>query len=476
MLNVLILDDEQIIRTEVNEFLTNVGYRVFEADLPSSAMEILSRNEIDIMILDIRLPEKDGLEVLQDVKTAHPATEIIMITGHGDSDTVLKCMKLGAFDFFHKPIRLLEIRTAIERTERFLSLQMKLKHLERRFDAVSSDLQRSIADLVGSSAAMRKVIDTTLKAAASPDTSVLITGDSGSGKELVARVLHYASPRSARPYVPVNCSAIPDTLIESEFFGHRKGAFTGAIEDKAGYFEVAEGGTLFLDEIGDMPLQAQTKLLRVLEERRVKRVGGTKDVPVNLRVIAATNQDLASMIAEKSFRRDLYYRINTLEIHIPPLRERVEDVAELVEHFINEFNPRFRKHITGISEQALKQLKNYSFPGNVRELRGMIERAMILTDGTQIQSEALAIPADAGFGQSSKQKPAAEDGAGQSGILCPEALAEVETIDLDLVEQFERALLQEALKRCRHNKSQTAQMLNISIHALGRRLRRLEIG
>lgn len=339
MLNVLILDDEDIIRTEVNEFLTNVGYSVYEADRPSRAMELLQQHEIDIMILDIKLPEKDGVEVLQDVKQLHPATEVIMITGHGDSDTVLQCMKRGAFDFFHKPIRLLEIRTAIERTERFLSLQTKLRHLERRFDAVSTDLQRSIADIVGSSEAIQGVIDTTLKAAASADTSVLITGESGSGKELVARVLHHASPRASRPYVPVNCSAIPDTLIESEFFGHRKGAFTGAIEDRAGYFEAAEGGTLFLDEIGDMPLAAQTKLLRVLEDRRVKRVGGTREVPVNLRVIAATNQDLPRMISDKAFRGDLYYRINTLEIRIPPLRERLADLQELISHFISDFNP-----------------------------------------------------------------------------------------------------------------------------------------
>ncbi|GAB6091249.1 sigma-54-dependent transcriptional regulator [Spirochaeta dissipatitropha] len=479
MLNVLILDDEEIIRTEVKEFLENFGYAVFEAERPSAAMELLGQQEIDIMVLDIRLPEKDGLEVLKDVKNRYPATEVIMITGHGDSDTVLQSMKLGAFDFFHKPIRLLEIRTAIERTERFLDIQGKLKKLERRFDAVSTNLQRSIADIVGSSKAITQVIDTTLKAAASPDTSVLITGESGCGKELIARVLHYASPRGSLSYVPVNCSAIPDTLIESEFFGHRKGAFTGAIEDKAGYFEVAEGGTLFLDEIGDMPLQAQTKLLRVLEDRKVKRIGGTREIPVNLRVIAATNQDIPEMIAEKTFRGDLYYRINTLEIRIPPLRERLEDIEELVLHFIREFNPRFRKKVTGISPEALVQLQKYDFPGNVRELRGMIERAMILCEGTVLAAESLLIPEKTDMQEQTAPVSSKKQDVPQvQNYDCSSfsmLLGSCDNLSLDLLDSFERDLLNEALKRCKHNKSRTAEMLDISIHALGRRLRRLEI-
>ncbi|MFW6363560.1 MAG: sigma-54-dependent transcriptional regulator [Spirochaeta sp.] len=476
MLNVLILDDEGIIRTEVNEFLTNVGYSVFEAERPSLAIAALQQHEIDIVILDIRLPEKDGVEVLQEIKSKFPTTEVIMITGHGDSETVLRCMKLGAFDFFHKPIRLMEIRAAIERTQRFISLQTKLKYLERRFDAVDTELQRSIADIVGSSEAIRRVIDVTLKAAAAQDTSVLITGESGCGKELVARVLHYASSRSSAPYIPVNCSAIPDTLIESEFFGHRKGAFTGAIEDKPGYFEAAEGGTLFLDEIGDMPLQAQTKLLRVLEERRVKRIGGTREIEVDLRVIAATNQDLPVLIEEKLFRGDLYYRINTIEIRIPPLRERLEDLEELVQHFIHEFNPRFRKRVTGITTEALEQLRRYDFPGNIRELKGMIERAMILSRGSILEREDIALPAlqqDSREDSPESSKPAGQIPAFSAEESFSSQLAAVKDLDIDMVEDFERALLEEALRRCKHNKSKTAQLLNISIHALGRRMRRL---
>ena len=475
MLNVLILDDEEIIRTEVNEFLTNFGYCVFEAERPSAAMKMLAQQEIDILILDVRLPEKDGIDVLREVKDQFSSTEVIMITGHGDNSTVLECMNLGAFDFFHKPIRLLEIRTAIERTERYIEVQNKLQRLEKRYEAVSTKLHRSIADIIGSSVAMKRVIDTIVKAAAASDTSVLITGESGSGKELVARALHYASPRSSGPYVPVNCSAIPETLIESEFFGHRKGAFTGAIEEKVGYFELADGGTLFLDEIGDMPFAAQTKLLRVLEERKVKRVGGIREMPLDIRVVAATNQDIPALIQEKLFRQDLFYRINTLEIQIPPLRERKEDIEELIQHFIAQFNPRFRTAITGVANNAMEQLRQYDFPGNVRELRGMIERAMILSEGSLLSSEALIIPGKKQSSNQEVQGDSWQNPIAEVSGLDFQSLEKLTDLDISLLEEFENALMQEALRRCNHNKSKAARMLGISIHAFGRRLRRLGI-
>ena len=300
---ILVVDDEQRVREEIAEFLTENKYEVFRAGLPSEAFNILKSNDIDIIILDIKLPEMDGISVLKKIKEDYPDVEVIMISGHGDMGSVIDAMRNGAADFFPKPFRLMDINLAIQRTTRYIDLNTKYKELEKSFSLVSKEIQKSIGHhLIGKSAAMKNVIAMMSKVANVENTTVLITGESGTGKELVARGIHYMSSRNKQFFHSVNCSAITDTLFESEFFGHKKGSFTGAIENKTGWFEIANKGTLFMDEIGDMPLSQQAKLLRVLEERSVSRVGSNEKINIDVRVIAASNMDLMNMSQEKEFQ------------------------------------------------------------------------------------------------------------------------------------------------------------------------------
>ncbi len=454
-LTILILDDEERVREEIEEFLIEKSFTVLKAEVPSQAFKLLANHEVDILILDIKLPEMDGLQVLSKVKTEHPGIEVIMISGHGDINSVIDTMRLGATDFFQKPFRLVDINTAIERTKRFVTLNTKLRKVEQQYSFLSKELQDNIGhQLIGKSKALKSIVNLMTKVAEADPTTVLITGESGTGKELVARGIHFLSRRKNEFFYTVNCSAIPESLFESEFFGHKKGSFTGADQDKVGCFEIADHGTLFLDEIGDMPLNQQAKLLRILDEKKVKKVGSHKEQSVDVRVITASNQDLEKLIEKNKFRLDLYHRLTSFIIHIPPLRERKNDIPLLIEHFSGHFAEKLGKHIKEVDPEISIKLRNYNFPGNIRELKNLVERAMILSDNDRLDWNDLEMIF-----------------SGRSDIG---GLQRTPDESLDL-ESIEKQTIIKALGKANHNKSMAAYFLNITWQSLNRRMRKYGI-
>lgn len=454
-IKILVVDDEQRVRDEIGEFLVENNYDVFKASAPSEAFNILKEKEIHIVILDIKMPEMDGLTALSIIKENYPSVEVIMISGHGDMNSVIDAMRRDAADFFPKPFRLMDINLAIKRTTRYLNLQNKYNELEQSFSLISSEIQKNIGhQLIGKSKAMKKVVAMMTKVASVENTTVLITGESGTGKELVARGIHYLSSRKKKTFHSVNCSAIPESLFESEFFGHKKGSFTGAIESKAGWFEIANHGTLFLDEIGDMPLSQQAKLLRVLEERKVSRVGSREKIDVDVRVIAASNQELMKMSFDKEFRLDLYHRIGSFIIDLPPLRERKDDIPVLIKHFIEFYTFHLGKEIKKVDPAIQKELINYSFPGNIRELRNLIERAIIISENGVLNLSDFQIGSH----------DMVEKQVDSSGLE--------EIWDLEMAE---RRLISRALERANNNKSKAAELLKISWQSLDRRMKKFNI-
>jgi DNA-binding NtrC family response regulator len=448
-LSVLVLDDELRMRDEIEEFLSGKNFLIHKAGAPGLAFEILERTRVDILILDVKLPEMDGLEVLKKVKHAYPDMEVIMISGHGDMNTVIEAMRFGAFDYFQKPFRLAEISHAIERTKRFILLNEKLKITEHKYDLLSNEIRNVFGhELITRSADMKKVVELMSRVASTDTTSVLITGESGTGKELVARGIHFLSRRQKQFFYSVNCSAVPESLFESEFFGHKKGAFTDAREDKEGWFEIADKGTLFLDEIGDMPMNQQAKLLRVLEEKRVSKLGSRAEIPVDVRVITASNRNLFELSKKGKFRPDLYHRLSTFVIELSPLRERRDDIPPLLEYYIYYFAEQMGKEINSIEPELIERMSDYDFPGNVRELRNMVERAIILCDGDSI-----------GWDNFRFNMPGMES-QNSSGITA-------NTFDLA---EIEKSVILRALDKAGGNKSKAAELLNITWQALDRRL------
>ncbi|MCB0806366.1 MAG: sigma-54-dependent Fis family transcriptional regulator, partial [Bacteroidales bacterium] len=386
-LTIMVLDDDAPIRSIIHSALQK-QYEVITASKPSEALSFFESNTIDIFICDIRLPEMDGLTLIQKVKKDFQETEIIMISSHAGMDDVIAAMRAGAFDFFKKPLDMQDILFSIERTRKYREKSLALKQSEMTRKFLARDLnQRDSFDMVSQSSVMEKIKETMYKVAQTDDTSVLITGESGTGKELVARDIHLLSARREQYFGAVNTSAIPEQLFESEFFGHMKGSFTGAVQDKAGWFEVADKGTLFLDEIGDMPQSLQVKLLRVLEERKFSKVGSPRTKNFDIRIISATNKNTEDLKNSDTFRQDLFYRICTFEIHIPPLRKRKEDIPLLTEYFILHYASRMKRKIRQISQETFDVLLSYPFPGNVRELRNLCERAAILCDNGLITAD-----------------------------------------------------------------------------------------
>jgi DNA-binding NtrC family response regulator len=369
---ILIIDDERAIRASLRDILEYENYSVEEAENAVNALEILKKNSFDVIFCDIKMPQMDGLEFLEKVKTSIDAP-IIMISGHGTIDTAVEALKKGAYDFIEKPLDLnrllVSVRNALEK-----------KNLVAETKVLKTKIQKS-DEIIGDSLEMKAILDMSDKVAPS-DARVLICGENGTGKELLARRIHNRSLRAEYPLIEVNCAAIPSELIESELFGHEKGSFTSAIKQRKGFFEQADGGTLFLDEIGDMSLSAQAKVLRALQENKITRVGGEKDISVNVRVIVATNKDLPTEIAAGNFREDLFHRISVIILKLPNLNSRISDLPKLIHHFINEICKSQGKPNLSISEKALQELSKRTWTGNVRELRNIVERLVILCDKT----------------------------------------------------------------------------------------------
>ena len=446
-LAILILDDEERITETLAEYLQKQGFHAFTANLPGEAFQIIRKHKIDIIITDVMMPQMNGIEVMRKVKMQNPAIEVILISGHGNMNTVIEAMRLGAIDFIPKPFKLYDVQVAIERTGKFLELQSKLRKVEDHYSLISREMEGLIErDFIGTSKEIKHVLELTLTAAENPDVNVMITGENGTGKEIIARIIHHAGIRKQNPFYPVNSSAIPETLLESEFFGHLKGSFTGASENKKGCFELADGGTLFLDEIADMPFNLQSKILRAIEEKKIKPVGSNREISVNIRIISATNKKIGELIKENKFRQDLFYRINAFTIDIPPLRERTDDIKPLLESFISEFSKKQNRPAPVISEELLQKLQKYPFPGNVRELKNMVQRALMLNSTSRLT------PADFKCDIETSVKPSSVD-----------------------LEKNEKQLIIAALQKENYNQTKAAELLGISRDALKRKIAKHEI-
>ena len=381
----LVVEDDAAMLELLREALDEDGYDVQVASGGRAGVERVKAGGIDLVVSDVKMPDLDGLDMLREIKAVEPSPYVITITAFGSIDTAIRAVKLGAFDYITKPFEIEQLLRAVEKALGERALRSEVARLR-------DEVERSyrFENIVGRSSVMQEIFGMVRRLAGS-SASVLITGDSGTGKELIARSLHFTSPRKNRPFVPLNCAAIPDALLESELFGHKRGAFTDARTDRAGIFLEADGGTIFLDEIAELSPALQAKLLRVLQDREIRPLGASGSEKVDVRVIAATNRDLERRLKEGSFREDLYYRLNVIHIHLPPLRERSEDILPLVEHFLAGFVARSGKAITGFEEPAKKALLSYGWPGNVRELENVIERAIALAEGNVIRLEDLPI-------------------------------------------------------------------------------------
>lgn len=449
-LSVLILDDETDFTDELQEFLQLRDFDVHTASTPGDGFASLRRRPYDLLILDVKLPGMSGIDILKQVRKLYPSMEVIIISGHGDIDTVIEALREGAIDYLRKPFRHIDMQLSIERTEKYLHIYQQFKELESRNSLISSELERLIErNFIGESHAIKQVLDIASTASKYNNTNVLITGESGTGKEIIARIIHYASDQKHNPFIPVNSSAVTDSLLESEFFGHVKGSFTGAIADKKGYFEMANGGTLFLDEIADMPFALQAKLLRAIEDKRIKRVGGMEEIQVDFRIISATNHDVENLIENKLFRLDLFHRLNTITINIPPLRERTDDIEPLLNYFVKYFAVRLKKPIPKINAQLVEELTHYEFTGNVRELRNMVERAMIFCNTSTLSTIDFH-------------------------LLPNNKTSNTGPVALNLDEQEQNLILQ-ALNECGYNQILAAKMLGISRDSLIRRMKKYNI-
>ena len=449
----LIIDDEPLMRITLQDSLVGEGYEVVAAETGRKGVDLLRKNQWDIIITDLKLPDLEGIEILKEAKFLNPSTEVILITAYGSIDSAVSAMKEGASDYLTKPFSMDELLLIIKRLLRMKQLEEENLSLKKRVEE-----RYGLEGLVGKSPQMLKIYDL-IETVAQTDTTVLVNGENGTGKELVANAIHLQSPRKNSPFIKVNCAALPETLLETELFGHEKGAFTGAIRQRKGRFEMANGGTLFLDEVGEIFPAVQVKLLRVLQERQFERVGGNETLAVDVRLICATQRDLKEEIRKGNFREDLYYRLNVVPITLPPLRERREDILLLAEHFVDKFSKKMGKEIAGLSEDAKALLLRYPFPGNIRELENMLERAIALIKGKIIQPEDLP---DEVCGQPSSIQDVCKRIRGSKPLASATKL-------------FEKEYIQSVLEKTKGKKGQAADMLGISRKTLWEKIKELEI-
>jgi len=449
--NILVVDDDHTMRFVLTTALKKRGYLLEEASCAEDALDILKTNSFDLIIIDVKLPKMSGIEAVSRIKEIDPHAIIILVTAYGRKEIALKAIKAGAYDYFTKPFSLEEMEIIVRRALEKRRLQADIKDLK---DEIGRN--QEFRNIIGQSKGIQKIMELINKVAPI-DLTVLITGESGTGKELTAAAIHQKSKRNKAPFIKVNCAAIPETLLESELFGHEKGAFTGAHERRIGKFELAHQGTIFMDEIGDMTPATQAKILRLLEQRELERVGGKETLKIDVRVIAATNQDLTQAVNEKKFREDLYFRLNVFHILLPPLRERKEDIPILVDHFIHGANQRLGKEICGISADAMKFLLDYQWRGNVRELKNSIERAVALAEADFITSDVVAL--------SFKETEARSD------LNTPEAPMSLG----NTLEEVERQLIFDALLKTGAVQVEAAKLLGITEKNLWKKIKKHKI-
>ena len=438
---ILIIDDEELFREDLATILTSKGYVCETAENPNTAMAKLTEFNPDIILSDIMMPGKSGLELLEEIKSILPSVSVIMMTAYGTLETAVEAFRKGAADYILKPLVIEDLTNKLKRLEEFNRLTQEVEYLRRRINSGVSE-----NSFVFESPRMKAILAEVEKVAPKM-SNILISGESGTGKEVIAKLIHDLSGRKEEPFIAINCAGLQENLLESELFGHAKGAFTGAVSDKAGFFEIAGEGTIFLDEISEMPLLLQSKLLRVLEQREFYRVGDTKVIQMKARIITATNKDLISEVKKGEFREDLFYRIAVFEIKIPPLRERKEDIALLTNFFIDVYNKEIKSNIKGVEPEVLKLFLNYKWPGNIRELRNIIERAMILSSGELISADNLPEQLKgkfSGIGEAVSFKAA--------------------------VQAFEKNYILSVLNRCNWNREETARNLDINPSTLYRKM------
>ena len=445
---ILVVDDDEQMQFMLREALGARGFEVEVAPSAEKALEVLGERAFDVVLLDIRLEGMSGLEALPRILARDPHLPVVMMTGHGSRQAAIEAIQAGAYDFFEKPFKIEELTIVLRRALERRSLLRKVDQLEERV---------SFENIIGHSGAMQAVLRLVRKVVAT-DVTVLICGESGTGKELIAQAIHYNSPRRDKPFVRLNCVAIPDSLLESELFGHERGAFTGAVARKLGKFELANGGTIFLDEIGDMSLHTQAKILRVLQEREFERVGGSETIKIDVRIVAATNKNLARAVEEGSFREDLYYRLNVFSINLPPLRERKEDIPPLVEHFVRRNVVELGKPLVGFTAEAMNILLAYDWPGNVRELENYVQRAAVMAESEFIGPECLP-PHLLTFKPKVQEELELEPGR---------------SLD-EMLEGVERKLIRAALQRTGGVQSRAAKLLGITERSLWHRIKKLGI-
>jgi len=454
MAKILVVDDDQDMREFLEILLAREGYEVASASGGKEALGLCKKHKFDLAITDLKMPKVDGIDVLKSIKEISPETMVILITAFASGETAVAAMKEGAYDYLEKNFDVEDLKSVIKDA-------LSKKGIKEEDAVFMKDVEDSFSfgNMIGKSKGMLKVYSL-VKKVADTTANVLITGESGTGKELVARAIHENSSRKDGPFVVINCGGIPENLLESELFGYMKGSFSGAHVDKPGLFEVAHMGTIFLDEIGELPPFLQVKLLRVVQEKTFRRIGGTEDVKVDVRIISATNQDLAQKVKNGGFREDLYYRLNVIPVEIPPLRERNEDIPLLTSYFIEKYSKEFGKEINKISPYAIRLLMKYPFPGNVRELENIIERSIALETTNIILPENLVIPGAGGIDEDAALSACITE----EGINLNEELAKVE-----------RLLIKKALRRTNGSKTKAAKLLNVSFDSLRYRLEKLDI-